>query len=366
VSPELTGPATESLLREQAERLRLALAAGDIATWDYYPETGSLIWDDRCKEIHGVPADAALTYDIFLRTIHPDDKDRVDELIERMLNPANGGLYVVEYRIIRLSDRLERWISVRGSVLFDDGGRATRFIGTTQDITEMRLAAETRERLLGIVGHDLRGPLSAIRMAAALLVREVPGRRMKAVEVIVRSVDRMEAMISQLLDYTRARLGGGIAIERELLDVGVLAAQIIDEVGFARGGSRPILDVSHDATGLWDRTRLGQVLANLLYNALLYGAPARPVTVSVQGRPADVVVEVHNEGPPVPPELLPVIFEPFHHGAAHRDGLGLGLFIARQIVRAHGGTIEVVSTNESGTTFRVELPRREPPVAAGV
>jgi PAS domain S-box-containing protein len=294
---ESTLSATEGLLREQAERLRLALAAGAVGTWDYYPKSGELIWDERCRQIHGLEANAPVSYDEFQRTIHPDDRQRVDELVQRMLDPASGGLYVVEYRIVRLSDRAERWISVRGSVLFDEAGSATRFIGTTQDITEQREWAETRERLIGIVGHDLRGPLSAIRMAANLLAREVPAHRKKHVEITLRSVDRMEAIISELLDYTRVRLGGGISLTREHVDLVALAGQIIDEVGLARGGPRPTLDQHGECGGWWDRTRLGQVLANLLYNAMTYGDPARPLVVSVRGRPADVLVEVHNEGP---------------------------------------------------------------------
>jgi PAS domain S-box-containing protein len=353
---------SETRLRENAERLRLALAAGAIGTWDYYPATGRLVWDERCKQIHGVAPDAPVSYELFEQTIHPDDSTRVSELIQRMLDPLSGGLYVVEFRVIRQRDGVERWISVRGSVLFDETGRATRFIGTTQDITEQRLAAETRERLLGVVGHDLRGPLSAIRSAAALLASHSPPDRQRFAKVILRSVDRMAAMITQILDYTRVRLGGGIALELDLIDLGALAEHIVDEVSLAHGGKqRPRVNLHDDCCGYWDRTRLGQLLANLVNNALLYGAPERTVTVSLWGTPAEVVLEVHNDGRPIPPELLPIIFEPFRRGAAgsatSREGLGLGLYIAQQIVIAHGGVLRVHSTEASGTTFRAELPR---------
>lgn len=348
---------TENLLRGNVERLRLAIAAGAIGTWDYYPVTGLLDWDERCKEIHGVSPDAPVTYDLFERTIHPDDRARIEELIQRMLDPASGGLYVVEYRVVRLADRAERYISVRGSVVFDETGRAIRFIGTTQDITEQRLAAETRERVLGVVGHDLRGPLSTIRLAVSLVARELPAGRQKPIQIVERSVDRMEAIISEVLDYTRVRLGGGFELEPEIMDLGVLATEIVDEVAFSRGGPQPVLETRDDCHGTWDRTRLGQVLANLLHNARLYGAPGRPVTVSVSGCPDRVVVEVHNEGAPIPAELLPIIFQPFRRGTKTGKGLGLGLYITQQIVFSHRGTISVRSNQESGTTFRVELPR---------
>ncbi len=356
----------ERRLRESEERLRLAVAAGEIGTWDYYPTTGALSWDERCKEIHGVARDAPVTYDLFVATIHPDDRRRVEEMVQRMLDPASGGRYVIEYRIQRLLDREERWVSVRGAVLFDDAGRAVRFIGTTQDITDQRRADETRERLLGIVSHDLRGPLSAIKTAASILQRKTSAAPQETVAVIARSVDRMAAMISQLLDFTRVRLGGGVALDAEVVDAGVLARQIVDEVTLAHGGRGPILDVRGDCVGAWDRSRLGQVIANLLHNAMLHGAPERPVTVTLRGEPNEVTFEVHNEGPPIAPEILPVIFDPFRRGAPsrHRQGLGLGLYITHQIVLAFGGRIEVLSTAEAGTTFRIHMPRAAPAAPA--
>src|SRR5579863_1612589 len=113
-------------LRESEERLRLALAAGGVGIWDYDVATGVLIWDPRCRQIHGAPPETPITYELFARSVHPDDRPRVDELVRRMLDPTNGGHYVVEYRIFDLESRVERWVAVRGSVLFDDAGAAVR------------------------------------------------------------------------------------------------------------------------------------------------------------------------------------------------------------------------------------------------
>jgi PAS domain S-box-containing protein len=350
---------TERRLQESEERLRLAVAAGDIGIWDYFPRTGALFWDDRCKQIHGAAPDARVTYELFSASVHPHDRRRVDELVNRMLDPANGDHYVAEYRIVGLTRHLERSVSVRGKVLFNEFGQAVRFIGTTQDITEEKRIGETRERLLGIVGHDLRGPLSAIKSAVGLLNRRAAHPPDHLAMMIARSVERMAAMISALLEFTRVRLGGGITLERETIHLGDLARQIVDEVALAHGGRRPHLRTLGDCVGSWDRTRMGQVLANLLHNALIHGSSELPVSITVRGERAEVICEVHNEGLPIRDELLPVLFDPFRQGetAERRQGLGLGLYIANEIVVAHGGNIEVLSTADAGTTFTVRIPR---------
>jgi PAS domain S-box-containing protein len=346
-------------LQESEERLRLAVAAGDIGIWDYYLSTGTLIWDDRCRQIHGAAPSVQISYQTFEESIHEEDRSRVQALVQRMLDPRNGGHYVVEYRVIGLIDRIERWVSVRGTVLFDENGKAVRFIGTTQDISEQKRIADTRERLIGIVGHDLRGPLSAIKTATALLSRAGRAPPKNLTDVISRSVDRMSAMISQLLDFTRIRLGGGLALDRRMFELRDLAEEIAHEVSLAHGGRVPVVSVFGNCTGTWDRTRMGQVVANLLHNALLHGSPEAPVTISLRGEPIEIVVEVHNEGTPISGELLPALFDPFRRGvfSSRHQGLGLGLFIASEIVLAHGGSIEVVSTPDAGTTFRVRMPR---------
>ncbi len=348
----------ETQLHANEERLRLALAAGAIGTWDYYPVLGQLMWDERCRDIHGVTSDEPVTYELFRETLHPDDRARVEELIERMLSPASGGHYVVEYRIVRALDHRTCWVSVRGTVLFDLDGLAIRFIGTTQDITEQRRAIETRELLLGVASHDLRGPLSAIKTAADLIGRRVPDVPPKLLDVIQRSTDRMAAMISQLLDLTRIRLRGGVILEPEEFDLAALAAQVVEEAALVHPGPRPVLEVRGECTGRWDRTRLARVLGNLIGNASQHGAHDQPVHVTLLGTASEIRLEVHNRGT-IPPEERATLFEPFHRGRItnHEQGLGLGLYITREIVRAHGGRMELLSDDESGTTVIAYLPR---------
>lgn len=226
---------------------------------------------------------------------------------------------------------------------------------------ERRRYAE-RERLrdlfLGVVNHDLRSPLNTICMAVRSVGKattlEESDRR--SLERANRAATRMTRLVGDLLDLTRGELGGGIPIVRVPGDVAVMCRHVADDFE-PRDANRPIaLEVSGDLHGEWDADRLLQAISNLVGNALQH---AEGGTVSIRAReePGFVTVEVHNTGAAMPPSVLPTIFEPFRRGDDSAEGLGLGLYIVREIVRAHGGTVTVHSSDEEGTTFRVVLPR---------
>jgi PAS domain S-box-containing protein len=231
---------------------------------------------------------------------------------------------------------------------------------------ELRRAAEFRERFLGIVSHDLRNPLNAISLSAGALVREegLSARAQKTAGRIVHSTERMGRMIGELLDFTRGRLGGGIPIARRPGDLRPLCRHVLDELRVARPDREVRLQGEGQFQGEWDGDRLSQLVGNLAKNALDYSPEHTPVTVSLHDEGERVRLEVHNHGEPIPAEILPVIFEPFRRGVKAEDskpsGLGLGLFIARQIALAHGGTLEVRSARGEGTRFIVSLPRAAP------
>jgi signal transduction histidine kinase len=219
------------------------------------------------------------------------------------------------------------------------------------------------ETFVGMLGHDLRNPLNAIVMTTRLLRRMATApNEVNAVDRVLSSAQRMSNMVGQLLDLTRSRIAGGIQIDKTPIDVGGVVAEVVDELRRAYPG-RPIGYT--DATGLrtnGDRDRLAQVFSNLVGNAVEHGDPARPVTVEVTANGDDLTIAVHNDGPPIPPELLRFLFEPFRRTVVRSErsrGLGLGLYITEQIIRAHGGRVEVDSTAEHGTTFSITLPRTD-------
>jgi signal transduction histidine kinase/CheY-like chemotaxis protein len=237
-------------------------------------------------------------------------------------------------------------------------------IGRLEDIVRYN------ELFAGVLAHDLRNPLGAMMMAAQFVVEQSDDDRvLKPLARVVRSGQRMSRMIDQLLDFTRTRLGGGIPLARREANVELLVRHTLEELELTSSGWSFRIESSGDLLGSWDPDRISQVLSNLAGNAVQHGSPDDPLVVRLDGT-ADkkVVIEVRNKGT-VRPDVLATLFEPFRVTQQKRDGsrgLGLGLFISREIVRAHGGEIVVRSSEGAGTVFRVELPRHAPAVIEGL
>jgi signal transduction histidine kinase len=233
-----------------------------------------------------------------------------------------------------------------------------------------RQTALFREQFLGILGHDLRNPLQAISGNAALLLRygglSEPQR--KAVNRISISSDRMARMISDILDFTRTRLGGGYTLQRTWMNVHEVLKQVVEELEVAHPQKRFELSVAGTGWGEWDADRIAQAASNLVGNAVQYSPEGSAVRVLARDEDDGVRVEIHNPGTPIPAERLPHIFDPFVRGqqgsgSGSRSGLGLGLYITHEIVKAHGGSLQVRSTEAEGTCFWLKLPRHPPSAA---
>ncbi|HUQ04687.1 MAG TPA: GAF domain-containing protein [Kofleriaceae bacterium] len=224
---------------------------------------------------------------------------------------------------------------------------------------ELRNTVRFNELFAGVLGHDLRNPLSAIMTASQLAMMHTPGDKvMKPLTRIVSSSERMRRMIEQLLDFTRVRVGQGIPLDRQLIDLAHPVRQVMDELEDAHPERKLTLQVHGDVTGRWDADRLGQVFSNLVANAIQHGH-GQEVGVRLEGHAGNVYVEIHNEGL-IPEDVLPSIFEPMSGRPTRRTGsrgLGLGLYISREIVSAHGGAVTVSSDSQRGTTFQFQLPR---------
>jgi two-component system sensor histidine kinase/response regulator len=221
------------------------------------------------------------------------------------------------------------------------------------------------EIFVGVLGHDLRNPLGAMITGANSLASQLSDKRqLRMLHLMTEAGRRMLAMIEQLLDLTRARLGGGLGFARACtrLDVRELVARTLEELRASNPTRDITFEVTGDCTTSGDPERLLQLFGNLVANALTHGAPGTSVTVSVVGRIRDIVVDVRNQGI-IPPERVPTLFEPFQarsEAPPRSTGLGLGLFISHEIVTAHGGDITVESTADvGGTIVTVRLPRTE-------
>jgi signal transduction histidine kinase len=171
------------------------------------------------------------------------------------------------------------------------------------------------------------------------------------------AIDRMSGMLDQLYDLARTRVGNGIAIDPKPGDLGAMLQTVVSEAELRRGTTKLEINVSGDVTGTWDLTRVSRLAANLVTNALQHGDRSAPVAVRLDGTdPEAIVLAVENAGV-IPGDLLPQIFEPFRKGPASSKGLGLGLYIVREIANVHGGSVSVTSTPGTGTRFEVRLPR---------
>jgi signal transduction histidine kinase len=219
---------------------------------------------------------------------------------------------------------------------------------------------QARNLLLGALGHDMRTPLQSIQMTARYLAALHAGDKISdAATRLINSGARMQTLLDDLLDFNRTRLGLGIDIARTQVDLANLLSAQVEELRAAHPGHPLALEVRGDCNGIWDGRRLEQLLANLVTNAMKYGTPRAPVRIVITGDESDVRLEVINVGTPIDQAVLGGIFEPLNRGEqrASTDGsLGLGLYIAREIVKAHGGEIAAQS-NDAETIFTARLPR---------
>jgi two-component system CheB/CheR fusion protein len=306
--------------------------------------------------------------------VHADDLQRCFD--HYMQHFKRREAFEMEYRL-RRHDGEFRWIFDRGVPFTDDNGEFAGFIGSCIDVEERRRAQDEREKrdheqlalarqfehwVLAIVGHDIRNPLGAIDGSAKLLaMRAGADTKMKDIaDRIGRSAARITAIVADLLDLSRERHGGGIPVVLAPTDLHTLCCEVAAEIAtFTTDRKISVACESGLVTGMWDSSRITQALSNLVGNAVKHGTPGKPIDVHVRSDNGHAIAEVHNEGA-IPDDILSTLFVPFaaRGGGKHRqDGLGLGLFIAQSIARAHHGDLQVDSSAERGTTFRLVLPR---------
>ncbi|HWN71781.1 MAG TPA: GAF domain-containing sensor histidine kinase, partial [Haliangium sp.] len=358
----LAGRALPSPVREQLDTLPLdtplplavAVTTGEpvvLPTWDRvisaFPKVAQLMPPEQLQALVALPLriDGHVIGGISFSFAEPRELDPTDH--EYLLT-------IADHFAVAL-DRVAKF--ERERIAREAAERARQELEETEKV---------RERLLGMIGHDLRSPLSAISFAADRLGMEpCPYKHDRIGERIASSAARMGRMIAQLLDFTRARLGGGIPIQPASTDLAAICRRVVDEILMARPLAQVQARLTATVCGQWDADRLADVVTNLLGNALDHGAPGTPVELTLDEDGAQVALQVRNQGATIPAEELRSIFDPFHRGRVagpdpgKRAGLGLGLFIVQQIVTAHGGSVHAAS-DEGVTTFTVLLPKGAP------
>lgn len=276
-----------------------------------------------------------------------------------------------EYRALRATV-LRLWMGSIGVVDAAALEEVIRFNeGIDQGLAEAMVTysdhvANSRDTFLAVLGHDLRNPLSALASCVQLLGMTGEAKsKERTLQIAKRSIASINGMVTDLLEYTRTRLGRGIEVVREPGDFSTLCQEAFDEVCAAYPLRSLLAEIPHGVPLSFDAPRMRQVLTNLLSNAVQHGDPAFPVVLVIQDEGTRVNLVVKNQGKPIPPDSMQVIFNPLvqvptkesepHERPA--TSLGLGLFIAREIVTGHGGTITVTSSVDEGTAFTAHLPR---------
>jgi signal transduction histidine kinase len=281
---------------------------------------------------------------------------------------------VSEYRALRASV-IRLWTAEMGQADRHNLDELTRFNEAIDEALCESVARYTlrvdraRDLLLGALGHDLRNPLGAVLQSAQVLLRTdtLGARQTQAAVRIVNSGTRMKGIISDLLDFASTRLGARLPLTVTRMDMRDACRASAEEMCAFHPDRMVGVECEGDLSGHWDGDRIAQMLSNLLGNAVKHGSPDGPICVNAAGSAKDVRIEIHNEGPPIPVEKRRSIFEPLTRGATQvsnphdsNRGIGLGLYIACEIAKAHGGALELARSDEEGTVFLVTLPKDSP------
>lgn len=368
---------TESALRRNEERLRLALVTGRLGSWQLDLLTMDFTCTALCKSHYGLAPDAPLAYArLWSELVHPDDRDAMQSELRTAIEHHRD--YEAEYRVIWPDGSLH-WLVARGRAAYDAGGRAVAVAGVTLDVTERRQTEEAlrdadrrKDEFIATLAHELRNPLAPLRHCLHILQMEASGRvdapRLHA--MMDRQVRHLVRLVDDLLEVSRISRGK-IELRRERVDL----AQVIQH---AVETSRPLVDAGRHALDVElatepllldaDPMRLAQVFANLLNNAAKYTPQGGRIAIHAAVDAADAVVRVRDNGVGIPVDMLPRVFDMFsqvdHTLDQAQGGLGIGLTLVRSLVELHGGTVSAHSAGRgSGAEFVVRLPLCERPAA---
>jgi PAS domain S-box-containing protein len=303
--------------------------------------------------------------DGWLAVLHPDDVATVGERWTHSL--ATGDSYEVEFRL-RRGDGQYRWHLGRANAERDAANKVVAWFGTNTDIhdakralAELEARSQYEQRLIGIVSHDLRNPLNAIGLAGAALEASAKDPLVqKMTAIISRASNRATRLIRDLLDFAKKRTGATIPINPRPTNLREVIEQVVDELRVTVPNRAIRVDHAGAEDGAWDADRIAQVISNLVGNALQHGSATTPIVVASSIDKDSATLEITNHGPPISPADIAHLFEPFAratNASPSAGSLGLGLYIAREVVVAHGGRIDVDSQSDTGTRFTVRLPR---------
>lgn len=354
---------TEQALKESEERLRLALEAGQIGVWDWNMVTNTLVWTDKVYAIHAVSKDTFnLTLENYLKLIHPEDREAFD----RELKEATQNKAPFRFSLRILTKEGIKWITTSAIIFYDNKGKAVRMLGATSDITKQRQLDQEKSDFLSMASHELKTPLTSMKMFIDLLNRQLHedistnAKSFYFADRIKDQADRLAELTNDLLDVSRIETGK-LRFNKETFQLAQLVVDTVESIQPSTSVHTIATEVKTDPKVTADRYRIYQVLVNLLTNAIKYSAKGKKINVSVDEIDGMARVSVQDFGIGIKKDQQHRIFERLYQVTDPEEktfpGLGLGLYISKEIVDRHNGKIWVESQKGKGSTFFFTIPK---------
>ena len=349
------------------QMLALAIDAGELATFYYQPVTNLFSGNPLLKKWFGLSLDENLDLSLALSVIVPEDRERVVEAISSALSKKSDGHYFIEYRIQNSTDQKPRLLQANGRIFYDQQGNPLSLNGTLRDITEQKKEEQRKDDFMGMVSHELKTPITSLKIYLQVLQREAAKTenisQQNMLEKSLKQVDNMTGMINGFLNVSRLD-SGQLHLEKTSFDFHSLFSEIEDELQstitthhFDFKASEPILVCA-------DREKISQVLHNLIGNAIKYSPNESVITIAYEPTGNDSLkVSVEDQGKGISEDDQHRIFERYYRikdsNSGSIAGFGIGLYLCKEIVELHNGSVEVQSKLGSGTVFNFYLPLGE-------
>jgi two-component system CheB/CheR fusion protein len=360
----------ERLLAESKERLHFAVESAGIGTWDYNPITNELICDNRSREFFGLTIKDKININAFLEQLYPDDRAVTEKAVKKALENEHDADFNATFRTIAASDQKLRWIKLKGRAYFNEAHKATRFIGTSIDISiEKMLEERTKELLIkkdefiSIASHELKTPITTLKAILQILERSVSQKEeLKPVYNFVqkanKQVVKLTELVINLLDVTKIQ-SGNLELNKENFSIVKLIEECCEQTPEKPANCEIEVNGPGSLMVYADRNRIEQVIINLVNNAIKYSPGDNTVSITVTKVAKAVKVAISDHGIGIAKEKLSLLFDRYfrvEESSKSYAGLGLGLYISSNIVRRHGGEIGVESELGKGSTFWFIIP----------
>lgn len=346
------------------QMLALAIDAGELATFYYQPATNLFSGNNLLKKWFGLSSDENIDLSVALATIVQEDRDRVIAAITNSLEKDSNGQYMIEYRIQNETDKKIRLLQANGRVFYDQEGNPVSLNGTLRDITQQKKEEERKDDFMGMVSHELKTPLTSLQAYVQILQRiaskEENSQQQNILEKCFKQTTYMNSMINGFLNVSRLD-SGRLHMEKITFDFQVLFSEIEDEVLSTNPARHFVFKSSGQTMILADREKIAQVLHNLIGNAIKYSISGTSITVEyLTTDQNDLTIHIQDQGIGISEEDQERIFDRYYRvkdtNSRYISGFGIGLYLSKEIIELHDGTIQVKSSKNEGTTFSVIIP----------